>query len=99
MDAPLYPPSSAYIAPSRVAEPMTTANASLADFIANPQALAILLEEVPELKFMMGTPLLKPHLGNMGPRTLVTFGGGQPERLDKVDARLKALNLMMGTKP
>ena len=48
MDAPLYPPSSAYIAPERVAEPLTTANASFNDFIANPPALTILLEEVPE---------------------------------------------------
>ena len=99
MDAPLYPPSSAYVAPERVAEPLTTANASFADFIANPPALAILLEEVPELKMMMNTSMLKPHLGNMGPRTLIAFGGGHPERLDKVDVRLKALGLMMGGKP
>ena len=96
MDAPLYPPSSAYVAPVRVAEPLTTSSGSLADFIANPQAFAILMEEVPELKMAIGSPMIKPHLGNMGPRTLIVFGGGHPERLDKVDARLKALGLMMG---
>ena len=41
---------------------------------------------------------VKPHLGNMGPRSLLQFGGGHPERLDKVDARLKALGIMMGAK-
>ena len=48
---------------------------------------------------MIGSPMMKPHLGNMAPRTLIMFGGSQPERLDKVDARLKALNLMIGNKP
>ena len=99
MDAPIYPPSSAYEAPERVPERLTTANGSFADFIANPQAMAILAEEVPSIKFMIGSPMMKPHLGNMGPRTLIMFGGSQPERLDKVDARLKALNLMIGNKP
>lgn len=99
MDSPLFPPSDHFEAPQRVPEPLTTANGSLAEFMANPQALAILYEEVPEFKMMASTPRLKPHLGNMGPRSLIAFGGAHPERLDKVDARLKELNIMMGAKP
>ncbi len=99
MDAPTYPPSVAYEAPQRMPEPLTTASASLADFIATPQAMAILTEEAPEMATMITTPMLKPHLGNMSPRTLIVFTGGHPERLDKVDARLRALNIMTGTQP
>jgi len=98
MDAPTYPPSAVYEAPERIAEPLNTANGSFEDFIANPQALALLTAAVPEMKMMMGTPMLKPHLGNMSPRSLIQYGGLHPERLDTVDAQLKALSIMIGAK-
>jgi hypothetical protein len=96
MDAPLYPPSVAYEAPQFIPEPMTTANSSFAQFLANPEALAILYSEAPAFKMMIGTPMLKPHLGNMSPGSMIAFGATTREQLDRIDARLKAANLMTG---
>lgn len=97
MDAPLYPPSTQFVAPDVVPSPMTTRDSSLADFIANPQALAIISKEAPGFVFTTRTPMLKPHLGNMSPRTMVQFGALKAADLDRVDAQLKAANIMSGT--
>ncbi|MBU6267624.1 MAG: hypothetical protein KGN34_08795 [Sphingomonadales bacterium] len=97
MDAPLYPPAAAYEAPAQVPEPMTTRDCSFAQFLANPQASAILFAEAPAFRMMIGTSMIKPHLGNMSPGSMVQFGAATPEQLDRIDAKLKAANLMTGT--
>ena len=90
MDAPLYPPSSAYEAPVRVPQQMTTRDSSFADFLANAEALAIVKSEVPAFEGFIKNPMLAPHLGNMGPRDMVQFGAFKGDALDRVDAKLKA---------
>jgi len=97
MDAPLYLPAAAYEAPVQVPEPMTTRDCSFAQFLANPQASAILYEEAPGFRFVVNTAMLKPHLGNMSPASLLQFGAATQAQLDRIDARLKAANLMTGT--
>ena len=96
MDAPLYPPSQRYVAPERVPEPVTTRTSSFAEFLSNPQAKAILESEVPGFDRLLGNPQLKPHLGNMAPRTMVQFGAFKADALDRVDAKLKAAGIMTG---
>ena len=90
MDAPLYPPSSAYEAPVRVPQQVTTRDSSFADFLANAEALAIVKSEVPAFEGFIKNPMLAPHLGNMGPRDMVQFGAFKGDALDRVDAKLKA---------
>jgi hypothetical protein len=94
MDAPLYPPSAYYEAPIRVPTQMTTRDSSFADFLANPEALAIIKGEVPAFEGFIKAPQLQPHLGNMGPRDMVQFGVFKADALDRVDARLKAAGIM-----
>ena len=96
MDAPLYPPAQAYEAPVFVPQPMTTRDSSFADFFANPEAKAILFAEAPGFQFAAQTAMLKPHLGNMSPGSLLQFGAATQAQLDKVDARLKAAGIMTG---
>lgn len=96
MNAPLYPPASRYIAPERLPEPMTTRGSSFADFLANPEAKAILESEAPGFERLISNPQLKPHMGNMAPRTMVQFGAFKAEALDRVDAKLKAASIMSG---
>ena len=96
MDAPLYPPAPRYIAPERVPEPMTTRSSSFAEFLANPQAKAILESEQPGFERLISNPQLKPHMGNMAPRTMVQFGAFKADALDRVDAKLKAASIMSG---
>lgn len=97
MDAPVYPPSQSYEAPRIMPTPMSTTNTSLAEFIANPQAMDILAAEVPSIRMTVKAPPLVPHLGNMSPRELAGLGAFKPEPLDRVDAKLKAENLMTGS--
>jgi hypothetical protein len=90
MDAPLYPPSSAYEAPLRVPQQMSTRSSSLADFLGNPEAMAIIKSDVPQFEGFIKNPQLQPHLGNMGPRDMVQFGAFRADALDRVDAKLLA---------
>lgn len=96
MDAPIYPPSDHFEAPRVLAQPITTGDSSFADFLANPAALSILTQEIPGITMMLKNPMIKPHLGNMSPRSVAQFGVAKPEQLDRVDAKLKAAGLMTG---
>ena len=95
MDAPLHLPSSAYEAPIFVRQAMTTRDSSFADFLAVPAAAEILFAEAPGFKIAVGTSMIKPHLANMSPGSLVQFGAATPEVLDRIDARLKAAGIMV----
>ena len=97
MDAPLYPPSATYAAPVQIAQPMTTRDSSFTQFLADQQATAILFEEAPAFKFMVGTAMIKPHLDNMSPASMLVFGAATQPQLDRIDARLKAASIMTGT--
>ena len=96
MDAPLYLPSQRYIEPERVPALMTTHTSSFADFLSHPEAKSILESEIPGFERLISNPKLKPHMGNMAPRTMVQFGAFKPEALDRVDAKLKAAGIVAG---
>lgn len=96
MDAPIYPPSIAWEAPILVPQPMSTRNASFADFLANPKAKEILASEVPAYQMILGSPQLKPHLGNVSPRALADLGMLKTDALDRIDAKLAAAGIQQG---
>jgi hypothetical protein len=91
MDAPLYPPSQAYVAPTIVPHQLDTTRSSIADLLADPAARAILLQEIPTFEARVGNEQLRPHLGNFSLRSLVQFGVFQADALDRVDRQLAAL--------
>lgn len=91
MDAPLYPPATAYEAPTRVAHVVSTKDTPIADLMKLPAAWAIITKEVPGIDGRLSVPMLKPHLGNFSLRSLVQFGFAKPEQLDRADAQLREL--------
>ena len=97
MDAPLYPPATAYERPAIAPHRMNSTTTSIAALLADPAAKAILLKEIPGFEGRVSTPQLKPHLDNFSMRSLVQFGLFKAAELDRVDAQLRALPLSGGT--
>jgi hypothetical protein len=91
MDAPLYPPATAFERPAIVATTMSTTTSSINALLASPRAKAILLREIPGFEARIGNDMIKPHLDNFSPRSLVQFGLFQADTLDRVDEQLRAL--------
>jgi hypothetical protein len=91
MDAPVYPPSTAYVQPARVPRPLDTKDTSIADLMAIPAAWAVVLKEIPTVQQRIGNEQLKPHLGNFSFRSLTQFGVVKSDDLDRIDAQLKTL--------
>jgi hypothetical protein len=91
MEAPVYPPATRFEQPVKVARPLSTADSSFAELLADPAAKAIFLSEVPDFERRVSNPMLAPHLGNMSPRSLAQFGLFKIEALDRIDAKLRAL--------
>lgn len=96
MDAPVYLSSAAWEAPVVVPQPMTTTNASLVDFLADPAAKAILAAELPAYQLILGSPQLKPHLGNVTLRAMADLGMLKADSLDRIDAKLAAAGIQQG---
>ncbi|HEX7853536.1 MAG TPA: hypothetical protein VF503_07550 [Sphingobium sp.] len=91
MDAPLYPPASAFVQPQRTPRALNTQDVAIADLKANPTAWAIVLKEIPNMEARIGNEMIKPHLGNFSLRSLVQFGVVPVPALDRIDVQLKAL--------
>jgi hypothetical protein len=99
MDAPLYPPSSAFEQPAILPHKLSTTTTSIAALLADPAAKAILTREIPHLEQRIGNDQLKPHLDNFSPRSLVQFGIFKAADLDRVDTQLNALTSATGGRP
>lgn len=99
MDAPLYPPSTAFEQPAILPHSLSTKTSSIAALLANPAAKAILMKEVPGFEQRIGSEQIKPHLDNFSPRSLVQFGMFKAPDLDRVDTQLSTLPKTTGAKP
>ncbi|MET0363085.1 MAG: hypothetical protein ABW169_00395 [Sphingobium sp.] len=91
MDAPLYPPASAYVQPRRAPRVLSTQDTAIADLKAVPAAWAIVVKQIPSMEARIGNEMIKPHLGNFSLRSLVQFGVVAGPDLDKIDVQLKTL--------
>ena len=91
MDAPIYPPSTAFEQPVRLPRLLDTRETSIADLKANPAAWAIVVKEMPSIEARIGNPFLQQHLGNFSFRSLTQFGVTKTDDLDRIDVQLKAL--------
>lgn len=99
MDAPLYPPSTAFEQPAILPHTLNTASTSIAALLANPAAKAILIGAIPGMEQRIGGEQIKPHLDNFSPRSLVQFGLFKAADLDRVDAQLRNLPTVTGQRP
>lgn len=91
MDAPLYPPATAYVPPVRVPRALSTKDTAINDLMAIPAAWAIVLKEIPTVQQRISSEQMKPHLGNFAFRDLTQFGVFKAADLDRIDPQLKAL--------
>lgn len=97
IQAPLYPPASAYERPVESPMRFDTRSVSVNDLLASPAAKAILVRELPGFEARLRTPQLVPHLSNFSLQDLVNFGALQTERLREIDAQLRALPPLPGS--
>jgi hypothetical protein len=91
LDAPLYRPAERFVQPVRQPRLLNTRDVAIADLMAIPAAWAIVLKEMPQISMTLGSPMLKPHLGNFSFHDLVAFGAAKGEALDRIDEGLRAL--------
>jgi len=92
MDAPTYPPATAYAPPELLPFDISVRELPLAPLMAMPAVWAIVIKHVPGLQLATGSSMIKPHLNNMGLPDLLQFmGPAQPDVLDVIDAEIRAL--------
>jgi hypothetical protein len=91
MDAPLYTPAGRFVPPVRQPRLLNTRDVAIADLMAIPGAWAVVLKEMPAISMTIGSPMLKPHLGNFSLHDLVAFGAAKGEALTRIDEGLRAL--------
>lgn len=94
MDAPLYPPASAFEQPIRIPRQISLTNASIAELQQIPAAWALVVKAIPYIDMLIGSEQLKVHLGNFSFYSLVPFGLVQPAMLDQLNAQLLALDIV-----
>ena len=91
MDAPTYPPASAFVQPQRLPRALNTSDVAIADLKAVPAAWVIVEKEIAGVQMRIGNDALKAHLGNFSFRDLVQFGVVKAADLDRIDVQLKTL--------
>lgn len=92
MDAPVYPPATAFEPPAMAPVVLGVETASIADLMNAPGAWAIVLKHAPMIKMAIGGPQLKPYLGNMTIATFVGFGVVSQAAVDEIEAELRQLS-------
>ena len=91
MDAPTYPPATAFEPPTFAPLVLSVEGASLLDLMSAPAAWAIVLQHAPALKLAVGAPQLKPVLGNFTVDSFITYGVVTPAIVAAIDADLRRL--------
>jgi hypothetical protein len=92
MDAPIYPPASAYAAPLAGMHRLSLAGCSTAELMADPAAWAIVLKHMPAAQFFVSAPTVQAQLDNMTILDFGVFGGAfKPEVIAATDAELSTL--------
>jgi predicted ATPase len=94
MDAPLYPPASAYEQPQALPQLLSTRTSSLADLQADAEALAVLKASI-AWTFSGSVPTaLEP----LSIRDASMFGGVKPEDVDRIEAEFIKINTRRGVR-
>ena len=98
MDAPTYLPAETFDPPVFPPCVLKLTEVSLAELMQLPAAWEIIIKHLPALKFAVGSPQLRPQLGNMNVLSLSTFinAVGSAESLADIDRELAALPPLRG---
>lgn len=91
MEAPTYPPMAAFEQPAAAPYELGVESVSLADLMSAPAAWAIVVKHAPALKLAVGSPQLKPQLGNFTVDSFITYGVVTQKTIDAIDAELRQL--------
>jgi hypothetical protein len=92
MDAPSYPPATAFVQPMVMPTPVSLRTAPLGTLVKMPAAWAIVLKHLPALKMMVGSEMIQPHLGNMTVVDVGQFAGvSSADTYAAIDAELRTL--------
>lgn len=91
MDAPTYPPATAFEPPVAAPYELSVETASLADLMSSPEAWAIVVKHAPALKMAVNSPQLKPLLSNFTVDSFITYGVVKQKAVDEIDAELRQL--------
>lgn len=92
MDAPIYPPASAFELPLVTAQPVRLDNFSLAELMQMPEAWAIVTKHVPSVRQLVSVPMIQPYLGHLTLHALQSlFKISTPEALAAAAADLSRL--------
>jgi len=90
--APKYPPATSFEQPIVLPYPLRVGTLSVAELMANSAAWEIVVKYLPQLKLMVSSVMIKPHLGNMSVRGLMSFvSDPPPETLKSIDSELSQL--------
>lgn len=73
MDAPTYPPATAFEPPIAQPQVLRVDDFSLTELMPIPAAWDIVIKHLPAMKMMAGTSMLKQNLGNFTMGTLEAF--------------------------
>jgi hypothetical protein len=73
LDAPTYPPATRFEQPIATSSVISLESFSLAELMKMPAAWAIVVKHLPSLQRMVGTPMIKPHLGNFTVQSVQVF--------------------------
>ncbi len=98
MDAPLYPPASAYEQPHLLPQILSTRTSTIADLQADPEALAVLKV----ILLRMAEPRTGPIAILIEPlsmRDMSVYGGVSQKDIDRIDAEFARINARRGLHP
>lgn len=75
MDTPIYPPAAAFEAPVAAPYELKVRNLPVAEIMADPAIMAVVVKHMPAIKMMTGAGLVQSQLGNMTLLDFAVFGG------------------------
>ena len=92
MDAPLYPPASAFEQPLARPHVLSLDDFSLRELMNIPAAWEIVVKHLPSIGMMVGSQMIQPHLGNFTLRDIEVFArGATPEVRAAINEELRRL--------
>jgi hypothetical protein len=92
MESPVYRASVEFAQPIAKPYVLQLENVSLAELMAVPAARDIVFKHLPSLKMVVGSAMLKPHMGNMTVRSLDAFiKAPSPDAYTLIDEELSRL--------
>jgi hypothetical protein len=92
LDAPTYPPATAFEQPVPLPYVLELQSVSIDELMKNPAAWTVVTKYLPSLEIIAGVASMKPHLSNMTvPSLSAFFRLPTPEVLASIDRELRQI--------